>query len=291
MSSNHTIKLVVFDLDGTAVDFGCQAPVGAMLEAFSKQRIMLTMQQVRSSLGLPNYEHVRSLLEMPAVSEQFQIVHGRRWNEADALHFTDDLTELQSEFVARHTALVPELAACVEELKKRGMMLGTTTSYPRQTAEQIWDLLGIEGLAFDAHVAADDTPAGRPAPWMIFRLMQELDVFPPRHVVKVGDTAADIEEGRNAGCWTVGVIQSGNEIGLTLRDWQLLAPAEQEQLCQAVIRKMLPSGAVRLLDRRAPQRNLHRGLPPWTSDWLPTLADLPATIDSFQRRLALGEGP
>src|SRR5262245_4873449 len=252
MSSNHTIKLVVFDLDGTAVDFGCQAPVGAMLEAFSKQRIMLTMQQVRSSLGLPNYEHVRALLEMPAVSEQFQIVHGRRWNEADALHLTDDVTELQPEFVTRHTALVPELAACVEELKGREIKLGTTTSYPRQTAEQIWDLLGIEGLAFDAHVAADDTPAGRPAPWMIFRLMQELDVFPPCHVLKIGDTAADIEEGRNAGCWSVLDKNTAYEIGLTLKDWQSLPPAEQEERQHNVVRKLLQTCA---------------------HDWLPTLAD------------------
>ncbi|MCI0357170.1 MAG: phosphonoacetaldehyde hydrolase [Planctomycetaceae bacterium] len=270
MSANHQIKLVVFDLDGTAVDFGCQAPVGAMLEAFSRQRIMLTMQQVRSSLGLPNYEHVRSLLEMPAVGEQFQIVHGRRWNEADALHFADDLVELQTEFVSRYCGLVPALAACVEELKRRGIKLGTTTSYPRQTAEQIWDLLGIEGLAFDAHVAADDTPSGRPAPWMIYRLMQELDVFPPWRVLKVGDTAADIEEGRNAGCWSVGVIASGNEIGLTLNEWLSLSPAEQDERQQNVVRKLLHTCA---------------------SDWLPTLADLPATIDSFQRRLALGERP
>lgn len=270
MSANHSIKLVIFDLDGTAVDFGCQAPVGAMLEAFSRQRIMLSVQQVRSSLGLANYEHVRSLLEMPAVGEQFQIVHGRRWNEADALHLTDDLTELQTEFVTRHSGLVPELADCVQELKRRGIKLGTTTSYPRQTAEQIWDLLGIEGLAFDAHVAADDTSAGRPAPWMIFRLMQELDVFPPSHVVKVGDTAVDIEEGRNAGCFSVGVIHSGNEIGLTLKEWQLLPPAEQEERQHNVVRKLLHTCA---------------------HDWLPTLADLPATIDSFARRLALGERP
>ncbi len=270
MTGSRSIRLVVFDLDGAAVDFGCQGPAAAMLEAFSRQRIMLTMQQVRAAMGLPNYEHVRTLLEMPAVGEQFQLVHGRRWNEADVMDLAHDLGELQTDFVTRHCDIVPELPACVEELKRRGIKLGTTTSYPRQTAEQIWDILGIEGLAFDAHIAADDTPSGRPAPWMIFRLMQELDVFPPVSVVKVGDTAVDIEEGRNAGCFSVGVIHSGNEIGLSLKEWQSLPPSEQEERQHNVVRKLLQTCA---------------------SDWLPTLADLPAAIDSFNGRLALGERP
>jgi len=270
MSANHQIKLVVLDLDGTAVDFGCHAPAVAMLEAFSRQRLMLTMQQVRSSMGLPNYEHVRTLLEMPAVSEQFQIVHGRRWNEADVMQLDQELAELQIEAVSRHCELVPELVACALELRRRGIKIGTTTSFPRQAAELIWDALAMAGVEIDAHVAADDTPAGRPAPWMIFRLMQELDVFPPACVVKVGDTAADIEEGRNAGCFSVGVIHSGNEIGLALQAWKSLPPAEQEERQHNVVRKLLQTCA---------------------SDWLPTLADLPAAIDDFEARLALGEPP
>jgi phosphonoacetaldehyde hydrolase len=158
----------------------------------------------------------------------------------------------------------------VEALKRRDIKLATTTSYPRVVAEQIWDLLGIEGLPFDSHVAADDTPSGRPAPWMIFRLMQELDVFPPQCVVKVGDTAADIEEGRNAGCWTAGVIHSGNEVGLSLKEWQAIPPAEQEDRQHNVVRKLLQTCA---------------------SDWLPTLADLPPAIDDFEGHLSLGERP
>ena len=270
MSANHKIKLVVLDLDGTAVDFGCHAPAIAMLEAFSRQRIMLTMQQVRSSLGLPNYEHVRTLLEMPAVSEQFQIVHGRRWNEADVMDLDHELVELQTEAVTRHCDLVPELAACVEELRRRGIKIGTTTSYPRPAAEQIWDALAMAGVEIDAHVAPDDVPSGRPAPWMIFRLMQELDVFPPACVVKVGDTAADIEEGKNAGCWTAVVIHSGNEIGLTLQDWKSLPLAEQEERQHNVVRKLRETCA---------------------SDWLPTLANLPPAIDDFEGHLAVGETP
>jgi len=52
---------------------------------------------------------------------------------------------------------------------------------------------------------------------------QSLDVLSQRHgpgsypmaaMVKIGDTVADIEEGLNAGMWTIGLIMSGNELGL-----------------------------------------------------------------------------
>ena len=58
-------------------------------------------------------------------------------------------------------------------------------------------------------------PAGRPAPWMIFRCMEALNVYPPAAVVKVGDTVIDIEDGLNAGAWSVGVVDSSNEMSLT----------------------------------------------------------------------------
>ena len=264
------IRLAIFDLDGTAVDFGCQTPAAALLETFSRRRIMLTMQQVRSSMGLPNYEHVRTLLEMPAVSQQFEIVHGRRWNEADVLDLAHDLAELQLETVGQQCDLVPELLSCADELHRRGIKLGTTTGYPRLAAEQIWDALALAGFQSECNVAADDTPAGRPAPWMIFRVMQELDVFPPASVVKIGDTPADIEEGQSAGCWSLGVIHSGNEIGLSLADWRATSPAEQESRRHNVVRKLNP-------------------LCP--HDMLSTLADLPATIDRLNASLALGERP
>jgi phosphonoacetaldehyde hydrolase len=36
-------------------------------------------------------------------------------------------------------------------------------------------------------------------------------------MVKIGDTPSDIEEGLNAGMWTVGVTRTGNETGERLR--------------------------------------------------------------------------
>ena len=57
----------------------------------------------------------------------------------------------------------------------------------------------------------DEIGQGRPYPWMIFENMKRLGVYPPLSVVKVGDTASDMQEGRNAGVWCVGVSDSSSD--------------------------------------------------------------------------------
>lgn len=214
-AARHHDKLIVFDLEGVLVDSQNRALTAALLETFAQQRIMLTTAQVGSVAGLVNYEQVRTLLEMPAVGEQFQIVHGRRWNEADAMDLTQELVTQQLAAVGRYCEIANGAADCVADLKSRGLAIGTVSNYPRAVAELLWDALGIEGIAIDASVCVDDVPSGRPAPWMIFRLMQELDVFPPTAVIKIGASPSSAEEAANAGCRSIIV---GGERARTLAE-------------------------------------------------------------------------
>lgn len=72
-----------------------------------------------------------------------------------------------------------------------------------------------KGYSPDFMIASDQVKAGRPYPYMIFQNLVELGIFPPKSVIKVGDTVSDIQEGRNAGVWTVAVILGSSEFGLT----------------------------------------------------------------------------
>jgi len=81
---------------------------------------------------------------------------------------------------------------------------------------------------------------------MIFRCMEALNVYPPAAVMKIGDTCIDIEDGRNAGCWSVGVIDSSNEMGLTAAALAALPDQELQARREAVRQRF-----------RAPVRTLH----------------------------------
>ncbi|WP_425617858.1 phosphonoacetaldehyde hydrolase [Anatilimnocola sp. NA78] len=270
MQGSLKIQLVVFDWAGTLVDYGCLAPTRAFLEAFAKSRLMLTTAQVRWSMGLHNYEHIHSLLEMPPISEQFQLVHGRPWTDADVMNIYDDLAPVQFDAVHQYSHLTPNVLEVMAELRGRGLKIATTSDYPRSISELVYEAARLQGLEADANVAADDTPSARPAPWMMFRLMSELNVFPPATVVKIGDTVPDIEEGVNAGCWSIGITAGGSEVGLSLEDWRSLSDADRNAHLDRAARKLSNAGA-------------HFAIP--------NLSELPRIIDRINQRMETGERP
>jgi phosphonoacetaldehyde hydrolase len=99
------------------------------------------------------------------------------------------------------------------------------------------------GYRPDASVCPDEVGAGRPAPWMLARNAQLLNVYPPISCVKIGDTISDIEEGRNAGMWTIGLTRTGNMIGLDATTLDKLPTTQKEALLKQAATEMLEAGA------------------------------------------------
>ena len=59
--------------------------------------------------------------------------------------------------------------------------------------------------------------------------MLNLGVWPIQAVVKVGDTKGDIEEGRNAGCWTVALADASNYTNIdSIEQWNQMTQQQQE---------------------------------------------------------------
>ena len=96
-----------------------------------------------------------------------------------------------------------------------------------------------QGYTVDCLVTPDHLPAGRPAPYMIYRNMTELAIPSVDEVVKVGDTIADIREGLNAKVCSVGVITGSNELGLTEEEYKTMPEPELYTLKQEVRERMM----------------------------------------------------
>src|SRR5579864_6397036 len=91
-----------------------------------------------------------------------------------------------------------------------------------------------QGYAPQVVVCAGETPSGRPAPLMTWKALIALDAWPARACIKVDDAPVGIEEGRMAGCWTVGLSASGNGVGLDLESYAALEPDDRRaRLAQA----------------------------------------------------------
>ncbi|TDS12332.1 phosphonatase-like hydrolase [Sphingobacterium paludis] len=92
-------------------------------------------------------------------------------------------------------------AAFFKALTSKGIRIVLNTGYNKKTAEKLMDRLGWKvGADIDALVTADDVPRNRPHPDMILHAMQRFGIQSGDRVVKVGDSAIDIQEGQNAGC-------------------------------------------------------------------------------------------
>ncbi|MFZ4708048.1 MAG: phosphonoacetaldehyde hydrolase, partial [Bacteroidales bacterium] len=61
---------------------------------------------------------------------------------------------------------------------------------------------------------------------MAYKTAENLGIYPLHTIVKIGDTVSDIEEGIHAGMWSVGVIMSSNEMGLTQKEITMLDQTE-----------------------------------------------------------------
>jgi phosphonoacetaldehyde hydrolase len=105
---------------------------------------------------------------------------------------------------------------------------------------------------------------------MALQALIKLSLSPVEAVVKIGDTAVDIEEGLNGGMWSVGVAVTGNEVGLTVKEFTALPSDEQSRLTQVATDRLERAGAHYVVD---------------------SLVDVFPVLDSIEARLATGEKP
>ena len=88
--------------------------------------------------------------------------------------------------------------------------------------------------------------------------------------VKIGDTPVDMEEGRNAGMWTIGITRTGNEVGQTESEWQQASGPEREAWIGRAAERLTAAGADYLAE---------------------TAAACDEILNEIDRRLRIGERP
>src|SRR5262249_12501695 len=150
--------------------------------------------------GLFKKDHIRRILHQQTRQSSA---------EADVETLFAEFVPIQMEMLEEHAELIAGTAALAGRLRGRGIQLGSTTGYTRPMLDLLLRYAAAQGYQPDAALCPDDTGRGRPYPWMCLRIALEFRLEATAAAVKVGDTASDIEEGLNAGMWTVGVSATG----------------------------------------------------------------------------------
>lgn len=182
---------VLFDFDGTLAD--------------SYSAIAASVNHVRGLRGLPalSLDEVKRNVGRGAEYLLARTVPGGNLQNDLAAYRAHHPSVIRSQ-----THLLPGAAELIEALSRAGKKLGLCSNKPRLFSEQIMDHLGLTRY-FAAILGPEDVPLPKPAPDMLRRAMERLDV-PSDRTLYVGDMTVDIQTARAAGV-CVWAVPTGSE--------------------------------------------------------------------------------
>ncbi|CAN0352631.1 unnamed protein product, partial [Ectocarpus sp. 4 AP-2014] len=243
---------------GRSVDFGSRAPIAAIQAAFELAGVPVAEEEARRPMGRAKRDHLQAILDQPAFRTRWLAAKQTEPTEGDLDSIYEEFLTLQAECVVRHSGLIDGCLDAIAACRGKGLKIGSSTGYTAPLLSAVAAHAAAAGYAPDVMLGADDVSPGRPQPWLIYENARRLGVYPMAAIAKVDDTPAGVEAGRNAGAWSVGVVVSGNEVGLGVKAYAALSEDQREAKLGVARQTLTEAGAHLLID---------------------TIAELPAAVD------------
>lgn len=192
------IKGVLFDLIGTTVKEGHNDTViGCLESAFLSFGIVMDKEFLVRNRGKDKIVMIREALKMKGLPES-------RENDI-YIAFKKNIAANIEKFTASDGA-----SEIFEFLQIQNIKIGIGTGLERSLFEMIYAEMRWETYSIDYIGISSEIGRSRPHPDMIFDFMNKTGIKELKEILKVGDTVADIMEGKNAGVHTA-VILSGSQ--------------------------------------------------------------------------------
>lgn len=197
-------QMAVFDLAGTTVKDNLDVQ-RVLQNAMRKHGVEISIQQANDVMGIPKPIAIHQLLMdsgnhiTPVTSDVVEAIHKDFVKEMISFYKNDpDVSEKDG------------VSNTFRKLKEMGIQVCVNTGFDRPITNALLERLGWErdGLIDDS-ITSDEVPRGRPNPDMILKLMAKWGIRYGNFVIKVGDTASDIKEGRASGCGLVVGVTTG----------------------------------------------------------------------------------
>lgn len=245
---NRKIEAVIFDWAGTTVDYGCFAPVQAFVSAFEEYGITPTLEEVREPMGMLKRDHIRTMMNMERIREEWRRVYGREFTEEDVERVYETSEGSLLKIVHNFAEPKPHVLKTVELLREKGIRIGSTTGYTDEMMSIVVPEAAKRGYEPECWFSPNSVNnLGRPYPYMIFENLKRLQVHAVDNAVKVGDTVADIREGLAAGMRSVGIVEGSSVMGLSVQEYEALSGEEKEERCRRTKQIFLEAGASAVL--------------------------------------------
>lgn len=217
----ENIKMVVFDMAGTTVD--------------EQNVVYKTLHKALNAHGVA--VDLNTVLKVGAGKEKHQAIKDvlvefkpNKLGESEAI-FEEFKRMLDEAYENLEVKPIKGVENVLLNLRQKGIIVVLNTGYNRQVAEKLLEKLAWDkNIHYDMLLTASDVEKGRPHPEMIQKAMEAFNITNARFVLKAGDSAIDIEEGKNANCGvTIGVLsgaQTKEQLESQKPDYILLSLSE-----------------------------------------------------------------
>ncbi len=180
------LKAVLFDLDGTLFD-----SLGLLLSGYKHAVKELLGVETRDEDWMP-------LIGLPLPEQMARLSEDKK----------DELVKVYRRFYAKHhdelLRIYPGARETVEELSRRGLLLGAVTSKKTSFARRGLEHFGVLGY-FQAVVGEDEVTRHKPAADPVLCALEMLDVKPDEALM-IGDAPFDIQSAHAAGVRAAAVL-------------------------------------------------------------------------------------
>ena len=227
-STYHNVEGVLFDKDGTVIDFILWMHwVEAFMEALNQNaNITYDKQFLENALGFSDenrYWDPKGPLAIGSSQDLLTILslslykQGIPWNQAYQI-INDVNAEMDNTFSFRqHLKLVDGLGEFLEQAHQLDIKLGVVTSDDHAKAVQHLEALGISKY-FTSVIGHDIAPRGKPYPDMVYQACQQMNIQPEQSII-FGDSNGDMLLGKNSGLLAgIGVIPHASASSSHLKD-------------------------------------------------------------------------
>lgn len=187
MQETSRVRAIIFDLDGTLVDSAPDLLAAANRLLAALGRSTLDLAAIKGMIG----DGVRRLVER-ALAATGEVPAGRALDDAVGQFY-----EFYLEAPSVLTRPYPGAVSALEELHRRGIVLGVCTNKPAQAAQAILQDLGfspfLSGLS-----GGDSAGVRKPDPGHVLDAVARIN-GEATSAVMVGDNEHDIHAGKAAG--------------------------------------------------------------------------------------------
>lgn len=192
------IECVVFDMAGTTVNED-NLVYKTLQKSLNHHGVEVTLNQVLlHGAGKEKFQAIKDII----TSTSFEV---------DTLQqkviFNHFLSALETAYETFAVQPMHGAEFVFSALRQLGIKVVLNTGYNRMTAERLLQKLNwTVGNQIDLLVTASDVEHNRPMPDMILYAKTCLNITDTSHMIKIGDSCVDIEEGKNAHClYSIGI--------------------------------------------------------------------------------------